>query len=353
MRRCKEQFYGCLIGGAVGDVFGAPFKSIKYETMKEEFGEDGVSDLYDLKKRYELTITDETQLTLFTAEGLLRSMTRAYQRIGMRTNKDTALIVFRAYLRWLHTQGLSTPHWNTKSYDGWLVKVKQLYSYKDPDITCITSLGKGIMGTMEKPLNSSKTCGAVIRIAPVGLVEAEEDVFEVASRIGLITHGHPLAYLASGVLATLIFYLLEGFSLEESLEKTMARLKMYKDHEVCLESLNQAIKLAKEGSPTAQKVMSLGEGFVAHEALAMGIYCSLCYRDNFEEALKLSINHSGNSNGVATITGQILGTLLGMGAIDEKYIQALEINKEIEQIAQDLHTRFIDNEEWLNKYPGW
>lgn len=353
MRRCKEQFYGCLIGGAVGDAFGAPVKFMKYEQIQEKFGVSGITDLLATMEGKEATITDDTQLTLFTAEGLLRSIVRANQRGVIRTCKDTAIIVFRAYLRWLYTQGLSTPNWNPKSYDGWLVKVKKLHGYREPGITCITSLGKGVMGTIEKPLNNSEKCGTVIRVAPVGLVESEEDVFEVGSRVGVITHGHPLAYLSSGVLATLIFYILEGFTLHESLEKAMARLKMYEGHEACLESLNKAIELAKEGPATPEKLASFGDGFMAHEALAMGVYCSLCCQTSFEEGLKLAVNQTGNSNSVAAITGHILGTLLGVEAIDPKYIQVLDMKKEVEQMAQDLYTRYVDDEEWCKRYPGW
>lgn len=353
MRRSKEQVYGCLIGGAIGDAFGAPVKNMNYEQIQKSYGEQGITDLIATMEGPKATITDDTQLTLFTAEGLLRSVVRANQKGIFRTPKDTAMIVFRAYLRWLYTQGLSTPNWNSKSYDGWLIKSKKLYGYKEPGITCITSLGKGVMGTLERPLNDSKRCGTVIRIAPVGLMEADEDVFEVGSRIGVITHGHPHAYLSSGVLATWIFYLLEGYNLEESLEQATARLKMYAGHEECLEMINKAIKLAKSSKPQPSNLLSFGDGFMADDALAMAIYCALSYPNDFEAAVKLAINQSGNSNSAAAITGQILGVHLGIEAIPSKLIESLEIRKELEQMAQDLYVRYEETEEWQKKYPGW
>lgn len=353
MRRCKEQFYGCLIGGAIGDAFGAPVKNMKYEQIQKMYGEQGITDLIATMEGPKATITDDTQLTLFTAEGLLRSIVRANQKGIFRTPKDTAMITFRAYLRWLYTQGLSTPNWNSKSYDGWLVKCKKLYGYKEPGITCITSLGKGVMGTLERPLNDSKRCGTVIKIAPVGLIEVEEDVFEVASRIGVITHGHPQAYLSAGILATWIFYLIEGYSLEESLEQAIAKLKMYEGHEECLEMINKAIELTKDSEPNADKLLNFGDGFMADDALAMAVYCTLSYPNDFESAVKLAINQSGNSNSVAAITGQVLGTYLGIDAIPNKLVESLEIRKELEQISEDIYVRYEETKEWQKRYPGW
>ena len=353
MKRSKEQFYGCLLGGAIGDAFGAPVKSMKYEEVQKLYGEEGIHELIQTSDRGKAIITDDTQLTMFTAEGLLRSIVRANQKQITKTRKDTAMIIFRAYLRWLYTQGLSTPNWGSKAYDGWIVQIKKLHGYREPGITCITSLGKGIMGTLEKPLNDSKRCGTVIRTAPIGLVENEEDVFKIGCRVGAITHGHPTAYRASGVLSAFIFYLLEGYSLEEGIGKSVEELKTYRNHEECLEAIERAIELAKKGDPARGDVESFGDGFSAQDALGMAIYCSLCYPNNFEAALKLAINQSGNSNSAAAITGNILGTYLGISKIDEQLIQALDLQKELSKLAEDLYIRFESNEEWIIRYPGW
>lgn len=353
MRRSKEQFYGCLLGGAVGDAFGAPVKFMEYRQIQDLYGEQGIHKLIQTANTGKVMITDDTQLTMFTAEGLLRSIVRAEQKKIPRTRKDTAMIVFRAYLRWLYTQGLSMPNWKSKSYDGWIVKIKGLHGYREAGITCITALGKGVMGTIEKPLNESKRCGTVIRTAPIGLIENEEDVFDIGARVGAITHGHPTAYLASGMLSAIIFYLLEGYGLEESIGKSIAILKTYRDHEECLETVEKALELAQNKPRKREQIESFGDGFSAQDALGMAIYCSLSYPEQFEEALKLAINQSGNSNSAAAITGNILGTYLGVKHIEESFIQAVDLNKELIKLAEDLYVQFEESEEWLKRYPGW
>ena len=211
--------------------------------------------------------------------------------------------LFRAYLRWLHTQGLSTPHWNKKDYDGWLVKVGRMQAYREPGVTCLTSLGKGIMGTLENPINDSKGCGGMVRVMPVGLVEDEERTFSVGMRSAAITHGASSVYLSSAALALIVHYLVEGYELEEAILKAIAYVKGEAQSEEVVMALENAIALAQQGEPTHEKIEGLGKGFIAEEALAMAVYAALSYPKDFEAAIRLAVNHSGDSDSVGAITG--------------------------------------------------
>lgn len=353
MKRDLSHIYGCLMGGAIGDALGAPVEFMDYKTIVKNYGDQGVVDLtfpIGIKKAI---ITDDTQLTLFTAEGLLRSIVREKQRGIAKNNKDTSIIVFRAYLRWLYTQGLKTPHWDNKSYDGWLIKVKKLHAYREPGVTSITTLGRGIMGTTVKPLNDSKKCGGVIRIAPVGLIENKEDVLDVGCRIGAITHGHPTAYITAGALAAIIYYIIEGLEIEDAVQETIMRLGEYEYSKECVEYLNKAVELAKLGEADVSKVKLLGEGFMAQETLAIGVYCALVCKDDFKKGVLLAVNHDGDSDSTASVTGNILGAYLGIEQIEEEFINRIELATEIKQMSQDVLSRYEDTDEWKKRYPGW
>lgn len=352
MRREEGYFRGCLLGGAIGDAYAAPVKFMPYDKIIELYG-DGGSGLFNKKNKELATITDDTQLTLFTAEGLLRSIARCEEKCMPRTNKDTAMVVFRAYLRWLYTQGLKTPNWQSNAYDGWLIKIKKLHGYRDPGVTCITSLGKGIMGTFEKPTNTSEKCGTVIRIAPVGLVESEENVFDVGARVGAITHGAPSAYYASGALAYIIYCIIEGSTIEHATRKTIHYLEANEPDKVCAGALQQALELAKEQQVGVEHIHAFGSGFMAHEALGIGVYAALTYKDDFKKGLLFAACQSGNSNSTAVIAGSILGAYLGIDHIDEQLIKNLELNKEIDEMAKDLYRRYQNTQDWKIKYPGW
>ena len=353
MKREEKYFCGCLLGGAVGDAFGAPVKFLKYEKILQIYGENGLEHLMKQEDTGKATITDDTQLTLFTAEGLLRSIARSEKKKIDRSKKDTVMVIFRSYLRWLYTQGLKTPNWSKEAYDGWLIKLKKLHFYREPGVTCLTSLGKGIMGTVEKPINDSNRCGTVIRVAPVGLLEQEDRVFDIGCMTGAITHGNPTAYLAAGALATIIHYIIEGCEIKEAVCKAVETLKKYPHHEECLSSIKKALVLASEGNPSVEKIHTFGGGFLANEALGMGIYAALSYPTDFTSAIKLAINQSGNSNSAAVITGNLLGAYLGVEGIEKDLIDSLELGKEIEEMGKDLYKQYEESVVWDLKYPGW
>lgn len=353
MKRDLNHIHGCLAGGAIGDALGAPVEFMDYNTMVKKYGEAGITELVFSAGGQKAVITDDTQLTLFTAEGLLRSIVRTKQKNLEKNNKDTSIIVFRAYLRWLYTQGLKTPHWDSKSYDGWLVKVKRLHAYREPGVTCITSLGKGIMGSITKPINDSEKCGGVIRVAPVGLLEDEENVFDVGCRIGAITHGHPTAYLSTGALGSIIYYITEGLEIEEAVNKVIEKLMSYEGSDECIELLRMAVALSKQGEPSVDKIKQLGQGFMARETVAIGVYCALAYQNDFKKAVLLAVNHDGDSDSTGAVTGNILGAYLGIDKIEADLVGQIELAEEIKQMSEDILTKYEESEAWIKKYPGW
>ncbi|MCS5421733.1 MULTISPECIES: ADP-ribosylglycohydrolase family protein [Psychrilyobacter] len=350
MKRSNEYFRGCLIGGAVSDALGAPIEFMSLEKIKKKFGKNGIKDLvYD--KKHKAKITDDTQMTMFTAEGLLRGNVRQnYKGIC-----DPTSVVFHAYLRWFYTQGEKTQNKNFKEteYDGWLIKVEDLHARRSPGYTCISSLVKGVMGDVEKPINNSKGCGGVMRVAPVGLCVREDMVFELACEIAAITHGHPSGYLAAGVFAMVISNIISGMSIIYSINNSLEILKTKKYHEKCLSKIQLAIKLALESKSTEEDIKRIGEGWVAEEAIAISIYCSLLADSNFEKGVSMAANHSGDSDSTGSITGNILGAYLGISSIPKKWTDNVELFYEIVELADDLLICFKDKNEWWKKYPGW
>ena len=53
--------------------------------------------------------------------------------------------------------------------EGGILAQRELYARRAPGTTCLSALRSGRMGTMEEPINDSKGCGGVMRVAPVGL----------------------------------------------------------------------------------------------------------------------------------------------------------------------------------------
>src|SRR5262245_44471693 len=151
-RRTLEHFTGCLLGGAVGDALGAPVEFHSIHAIRNEYGSAGITD-YDAAYGRRGAITDDTQMTLFTAEGLLRAIARQRHKGGCRP----ASVIHQAYIRWLRTQSeRSRSHFSQGEMDGWLIGVKDLHSRRAPGNTCLSALRGEEMGEMQRPLNNSK-----------------------------------------------------------------------------------------------------------------------------------------------------------------------------------------------------
>lgn len=108
-----------------------------------------------------------------------------------------------------------------------LLDYRELFSNRAPGNTCLSALGSGRMGSIEQPINQSKGCGGVMRVAPVGLFlhKEPEYAFKIGSDIAAITHGHPTGYLSAGAFATIIAELVNGKTI---LDSTMTALSILK-----------------------------------------------------------------------------------------------------------------------------
>ena len=195
------------------------------------------------------------------------------------------------------------------------------------------------------------------------------DPFEFGSWTAMLTHGHPSGYMAAGAFALLLDRLRQGTDMDAALDEVETRIpgrgpsarhnhgdQADPTHETLL-AVRAARELAAKGSPSAEKVESLGQGWVAEEALAIALYCALV-TDDFESGVLLAVNHGGDSDSTGAIAGNLLGLMYGLEAIPTRWLDELELHDVIEQVAHDLarHTgvrgargRSPDYE----RYPPW
>lgn len=356
----KARFTGCLLGGAVGDALGAPVEFMKRAEILHRLGSEGITKYEPAYGRLG-AITDDTQMTLFTAEGLIRAWVRGRCR-GITTYSG---VTRSAYLRWLITQ--DERYDDIESNNGWLFKQRELHNRRAPGNTCISALRRLRDSDENTAQNDSKGCGSVMRVAPVGLFawhfrrENPQQTFELGIELAALTHGHPTGILTAGVFAVLILALADGLTLLDALKIAKDCLRTKPDNEETLLAIEMAESLAVQGMPHDEAIVKLGQGWVAEEALAISIYCALVAR-NFKHGVLLAVNHDGDSDSTGSITGNLLGVIHGVNAIPTEWLTSLELRDVITELAEDLY-RFIDwkigayfdspeNEQILDKYPG-
>ncbi len=355
-----DRIAGCLLGGAVGDALGAPIEFLRLSEIRDRFGPAGLTDYAPAYGRLG-AITDDTQMTLFTAEGLLRAASCA--RRG--TACDVPAIVHGSYLRWLRTQGYDgdfaefrratrdVPGGRGTVPNGWLGSVRALRARRAPGNTCLAALRSGRCGRVEgDPINGSKGCGGVVRAAPAAAVaDSATEALGLGSRTAAVTHGHPTGWLAAGALAAIVYELFRGRTRAESVDVALRLLREEPGSGECVAALEAARALAIRGQPSAAKVTTLGQGWVAEEALAIGVYAALV-AEEFRGGVLLAVNHDGDSDSTGSIAGNILGAASGRDAIPAAWLERLELRDVLEEVAADLATGYEDSAAWTRKYPG-
>ena len=355
--RDQDKFRGCLIGGAAGDALGYEVEFKNEGQIFSRYGEQGITEyvLHDGKA----LISDDTQMTLFTATGLLVGTTRGKMRGIMGDYRDYIRLSYRD---WLRTQNNRFPL-PRGLHDSWLVNVPELFSSRAPGNTCLMALENGGGGTIERRINTSKGCGGVMRVAPVGLYFNDEKMpIEKIARIGAeaaaITHGHVLGWLPAAALVQIIHEVSQNDdSVYDAVMKTLyTQDEMWPNShhkEYFLELMRKTVDLAGMDKKDLDAIHQLGEGWVAEETLAIAVYCALKYENDFDSALIASVNHKGDSDSTGAVCGNILGARLGLKRIPEKYITNLELKDLILEIADDLYHDCQMSEYGKYRDPVW
>jgi len=319
----------CLILGALGDALGAPVEFMKYNEIVSKYGDTpntikGIQMLDDAYGK-KGAITDDTQMTLFAADGLIAAFKRGAERgILGEYWSYTAM----SYMKWLETQGQKNPNYPNLDWGSQeLFEAVKAQGLRGPGNTCVSSL-RAMKKPAEPAQNDSKGCGTVMRVTPIGIFfgnlikdtskDELQKVYDEGVRDAAITHGHETAQHASGLLAVIVALVLHGEALEKAIRIALDDFGTQDVTDLC----EKAIQLANE-SPSVDNLQKLGEGWVAEEALAIAIYCSLLGSKKIlsvEDSLRLAVNHDGDSDSTGAITGNLLGIELGTKEIPQSLI---------------------------------
>lgn len=363
----RARIRGSLLGGALGDALGWPVEFEPLSSIRAHYGPDGIRSLDPGARGGLGAITDDTQMTLFTAEGVLRSTVRYTERNAWgpvdatdwrRPHVPHPGIMWAAYQHWLETQRLRAPRKealrdSAEHSLGWLIRVPELYAMRSPGNTCMGALESGIPGSPQEPINHSKGCGGVMRVAPIGLVRCD-DPFGYAVMAAALTHGHPSGYLSAGAYAQMLHEMLfHDAPLDVALDRAMARLARERGHEETTRALERARSLAaRVPEPAPEDVQTLGGGWVGEEALAIGVYCVMVAHGNFTRGVRIAVNHSGDSDSSGSIAGGLLGVQCGERGLPAEWLAQLELRDVITIVADDLATGYGGDESWRTRYPG-
>lgn len=385
-----DKYRGCLLGGAAGDALGYAIEFDREETIAAHYGSRGIRD-YQLDERGLAPFSDDTQMTLYTANSLLCSLAALSTQAsggtpasgGTQDSGDgptlmsptlapptlvsptalsarasasptlpspAALTAYapaqmaQFYVEWMYTQVSPYPLAEPKA---WISSLPELFASRAPGVTCMNACEA--MASGAKAVNNSKGCGGIMRMAPVGLINtcpgfSGVELQRLGAQLAELTHCHELGWMPAGVFAHIVSLLSrdEASSVQEAATQALSTLPEAFPNAHYLgqlqELLRYTLRLADSDMPDLEAIHALGEGWVAEEALAIGLLCSLRHEDDFAGAITSAVNHGGDSDSTGAIAGNIVGAHLGLAGIPQRYLEHLELRYTISKIADDLFT---------------
>ncbi|WP_010511817.1 ADP-ribosylglycohydrolase family protein [Komagataeibacter europaeus] len=338
--RERQMIRASFFGGAIGDALGAEMEFWSLNRIRDRFPH-GVDEILPHDGRC-AAITDDTQMSLFTAEGLVRAVVRS-QLKGVCA---PACVVHHALLRWLGTQDEAIPFQDADHVG--LVRDPRLHYRRAPGMTCLSALREGHkLGDLAR--NDSKGCGTIMRVAPIGLF-SEHMIDELADACSHLTHGHQTGRDAARAFAHVLSLVLCG----HSLRAVLRQLREMHFDPATMRAIDAAMVARPDGRP--ETVENLGGGWVAEEALSIALYAARV-ATGFAHGLKIAVTHSGDSDSTGAIAGNLLGLLYPEETMSHLWRRQIECADLLDRLATDLHAAKHAGSEFGEKmwefYPGF
>lgn len=352
-----DKIRGSMFGGAVGDALGYAVEFLSEEAIFGKYGKNGITEFELDPLTGKALISDDTQMTLFTANGILIGNTRGCMR-GIEG--DPHGYVGMCYADWLKTQLSSYEEINKyerfsdQGGHSWLLDVPELFARRAPGNTCLSALRIKKSRSISEPINGSKGCGGIMRAAPLALMYGRHEIFsgdiavldKEGAEIAALTHGHSLGYMPAAVLTHILIRIIGNYPemtlkniVIEARDKVSEIFAGEKHLNELVAIINRALEYSENNESDLDNIHRLGEGWVAEETLAIAIYCSLKYENDFSKAVITAVNHKGDSDSTGAVTGNIVGLISGYEMIENKWKHNLELSDVILEVADDLcHT---------------
>lgn len=363
-----EKITPSFMMGAAGDALGAPLEGIRtLPEILDIYGNNGLSDLTSYASYFEEgkifpvgSITDDTTMTMTTAFALLKAMDEFHPN-DPRFLERLNYYSWQGYLNWAKPQVYFPKdkdfidkdiEWDSLSHKFWWAcgagkgTLAALYQGKIGSVAQPLEYECVIEGKVLKSPNLG--CGGMMRIAPYAFVQEWDDktLFINACENAAITHGGQDAYVATGITALFVRFAAQGHNPQDIIVKTKEVLSsfehspLYKDGIAeNLRAIDYVRSLKSEFNFSVMDSIPNDLGyknkFLAIPVMGQTAY-GIIYADHIDkvkDAIVMSANHSGDSDSVAAIVGNILGARYGTEGMIKSWVEKVALKPEIEEIA--------------------
>lgn len=313
--RFKERFKGSIVGAAVGDALGMPTEYISSAKLYSLYGGhvtrfEKPSPHHPCSHLQAGMYTDDTQQAVILAESLVAMKGFDIVDFGQRMGE------------WDH-KCATIPGYDRFSGGTSRSASRKLYLGEDPHQT-------------GKP---TPTCGSAMRIAPLGLFYHNDisELEEKAYWASAVTHNHPAAIDSALFISHLVAYLVNDFSVEESV--TRAR-------EIMTSDLGPKIDFVVQNRQREPQEVGavIGTSQSSYETVPMALHCFLYAGEDFAQAVLEAANLvPGDTDSIACIAGALSGAYNGFSSIPAHFSENVENTKYLQDLAVRLQETTGDN----------
>lgn len=306
----EDRFDGCLLGAAIGDALGMPTEYLQ-KSYFEKFYKGKVMDF----------------------ENPLPDSPCGHLKAGQYTDDTQQIIVLAKSL--IKNHGFNIEGFAKDLGEwGWKCRNKKDYNRFGGG----TSINAAIEIYNGKNCNetgiNSPSCGAAMRIAPIGLfynknLELLKDYAIDASRI---THKNLTAIDSAVLVSSIIAMLANGKKPIEAIESANNNEVEYNLRK------NVGYAIGNKDLEPNEVASSIGVSENAKETVPMAIYCFLHSPDDYEKTVINAANLvPGDTDSIACIAGAISGAYNGIKKIPKRFLEKIESRNELENMARDLY----------------
>lgn len=350
---------GCLLGGALGDMLGAPVEGIfSLAKIREQYGDKGITAPQPYVCSWQKV--DQSGIGAITDDTTMQATTLAAMMVA---NSQPHLIhqaAWQGYINWgvRQEEGLRIlPHLDLTV--AWPDEIRPFWFCSGAGRGTIAALASGRMGSIENPLTydtevrgqrvtgPNEGCGGMMRVASLAFWPHAADKFRLGAENAAITNSAPNAYLAAGAICNMVESVANGLSLSDAFNVMTRRLRKEAEASMVLHTATSAWAAARK--PVSLDAMDALPGklghsnkFMALPVLAQTMYALSAHEHHglpFKETLTLAVSHSGDSDSVGAITGNVLGVKLKPAGLPQDWLGDLQMRYSLKQLAVKASSR--------------
>lgn len=256
----SERCVNAMLGLALGDAYGRTLEFLSGNAVRTR-----VVDTAHLRW------TDDTHMSLYVAEAVLE------QGPGPLDDDRFGEAIAQAFNRWFDDP---------------------LTPSTAPGNTCLAGVRNWRRGKdwRTSGVLDSDGCGAVMRIGPLPMAYAGEELVRAARISSQVTHAHPNALDAAEIASVMLRAVLEGAAVDRTLVEAHIRPG----------AVGDALRAALDVGFDEHKIPAFDGGWRSPSALGLAIAAVLEGND-FATTIERAARIDGDSDSVAAITGLFLG----------------------------------------------